>query len=348
MEDKRPVIGITMGDPAGIGPEIAVKALSNKEIYRISRPLIVGDALVMKRAAGIAERNIKINTIDSVNQSKYEYGNIDVLDLNIKGLNKLEHGKVAKLAGKAAFQSVVKVIELAMNKKVDATVTCPINKESMNKAGYKFPGHTEIYAKFTNTEDYTMLLVEGNLRVVHVSTHVPLREACDLVKTERILKIIMLADKACRSIGIKEPKIGVAGLNPHSGEHGLFGREELKEIMPAVKKAKKQGVYAEGPVPADTLFSKAAGGLYDIVVAMYHDQGHIPLKLTGFKWSSQKNKWNSIQGVNITLGLPIIRCSVDHGTAFDIAGKGIARDDSLIAAIRYAVRMASTKQDKVV
>jgi len=339
MKNKRPIVGITMGDPAGIGPEIAAKVMAKKEVYDICRPLIVGDAHAMKQAVGIAGVSLDVNAISEVEEAKYQHGIMDVIDLKNVDMSRLVHGKVSAIAGNAAFEAVKKVIELALQNKIDATITGPINKESINLAGYHFVGHTEIYAHFTDTKDLTMLLTDGNLRVVHVSTHVSLREACDLVKKERVLKVIRLADEACRLIGIANPKIGVAGLNPHAGENGLFGWEEEQEIIPAIKEAKATGINAEGPVSPDTLFSKARGGMYDIVVAMYHDQGHIPLKVVGFNWDEKSKKWNSINGVNITLGLPIIRSSVDHGTAFDIAGKGIANEDSLIHAIEYGVKL---------
>lgn len=247
------------------------------------------------------------------------------------------------MCGDAAFKYVTKVIELAMDKKVDATVTNAFNKEAVNLAGHHYSGHTEIYADMTGTKNYTMMLAHENLRVVHVSTHVSLREACDRVKKQRVLDVIRIADKACKDLGIKEPKIGVAGLNPHSGEHGLFGREEIDEIIPAIEAAKAEGINADGPVPPDTVFSKARGGWYDIVVAMYHDQGHIPLKVVGFVYNHEKKAWDAVAGVNITLGLPIIRVSVDHGTAFDQAGTGTASELSLRNSIEYAVMFANNK-----
>jgi 4-hydroxythreonine-4-phosphate dehydrogenase len=345
MKNEKPILGITMGDPAGIGPEIAAKAMSKKEVYEICRPLIVGDAQVMKQAIGIAGVCLEVNAISEVEEAKFEHGIMDVVDLKNVDMSGLVHGKVSAMAGNAAFEAVKKVIELALQNKIDATVTGPINKESINLAGFHFAGHTEIYAHFTDTKNYTMLLADGNLRVVHVSTHVSLREACDLVKKERVLNVIRLADEACKLIGIDNPKIGVAGLNPHASENGLFGWEEEREIIPAIKEAQASGINAEGPVPPDTLFSKTRGGMYDIAVAMYHDQGHIPLKVVGFNWDEKSKKWNSVSGVNITLGLPIIRSSVDHGTAFDMAGKGIANEESLIHAIEYGVKLADQGRD---
>ncbi len=340
MVISKPILGITMGDPAGIGPEIAAKALACQRVYELCRPLVIGDADVIEQAIGIVRECLKVNAISQVNQAKFQYGTVDVLDLKNVDLASLVRGQVSAMAGRAACEAVVKAISLAMDKQIDATITGPINKQAINMAGFEFSGHTEIYAHYTNTKDYTMMLAEGNLRVVHVSTHVSLRQACDRVKRERVLKVIRLAHQACKSLGINPPRIGVAGLNPHSGEGGLFGREEIDEIAPAVEDAVLEGIHADGPIPADTLFSKVKGGQYDIAVAMYHDQGHIPVKVAGFSYDHASKKWTSVSGVNITLGLPIIRSSVDHGTAFDQAGKGTANADSLINAIEYGAMMA--------
>ena len=323
--DKKMIIGITMGDPASIGPEITVKTLADKTIYDKCQPIVVGDVSVMEEAVKIVgrENDIKIHGINSVDEALFTPGTIDVYDMKLVDINELKRGEVSIMSGNAAFQYVKKVIELAMENKIDATVTNAINKEAINLAGYHHSGHTEIYAEFTNTEKYTMMLAHENLRDVHVSTHVSLREACDRVKKDRVLEVIRIANQACKELGIKEPKIGVAGLNPHSGENGMFGREEIDEIIPAINIASEEGIIVEGPVPPDTVFSKAKGGWYDIVVTMYHDQGHIPLKVVGFVYNHEEQKWDAVAGVNITLGLPIIRTSVDHGTAFDQAGKGI-------------------------
>ena len=338
---KKPILGITMGDPASIGPEITVKALSDPAIYEKCSPIIIGDAAVMEAAVGIVGKEVRINAVSDVKEAKFEFGTIDVYDMKLVDMDKLERGVVSAMAGNAAFQYVKKVIELAMNHEVDATVTNALNKEAMNLAGHHYSGHTEIYAEYTGTKKYTMMLAHENLRVVHVSTHVSLREACDRVKKDRVLEVIRIADQACKELGIKEPKIGVAGLNPHSGENGMFGREEIEEITPAIEAAKGEGIIVDGPVPPDTVFSKARGGWYDIVVAMYHDQGHIPLKVVGFVYNQTEQKWDAVAGVNITLGLPIIRASVDHGTAFDQAGKGVANELSLINAMDYAIRMSA-------
>ena len=341
---KRMVIGITMGDPASIGPEITVKALADPAIYDKCAPIVIGDANVMEAAVKIVQKDVKIHAVSDVKNALFIPGTIDVYDMKLVDMDKLERGVVSAMAGHAAFEYVKKVIELAMNHEVDATVTNALNKEAMNLAGHHYSGHTEIYAEYTGTKKYTMMLAHENLRVVHVSTHVSLREACDRVKKERVLEVIRIADQACKELGISEPKIGVAGLNPHSGENGMFGREEIEEITPAIEQARSEGLNVDGPVPPDTIFSKARGGWYDIVVAMYHDQGHIPLKVVGFVYNQHEQKWDAVAGVNITLGLPIIRASVDHGTAFDQAGKGVANELSLINAMDYAIRMAVSKK----
>lgn len=342
--ERLPIIGITMGDPASIGPEISLKALNKKEVYEKCRPIIIGDSSVIEKAKEYTElNNLKINSISKVSDALFEHGTIDVYDMNLVNTNDLELGKVSSAAGNAAFQYVKKVIELAMNNEINATVTNALNKEAINVAGHYFSGHTEIYAHYTDTKKYTMMLAHENLRVVHVSTHVSLREACDRCKKERVYEVIKIADEACKKLGIENPKIGVAGLNPHCGENGLFGTEEIDEIIPAIEKAQKENINVEGPIPPDTIFSKARGGWYDIVVAMYHDQGHIPLKLVGFVYNQKEKKWEAVAGVNITLGLPIIRTSVDHGTAFDQAGTGKANELSLINAIDYAITLANNK-----
>lgn len=337
----RPIIAITMGDPASIGPEITLLALAKKSIYEKCKPLVIGDVCVLEKAKEyIGYPNLKINKIKEIEDALYQVGTIDVLDMEAVDIENLKIGEVSSMAGDASFRYVKEAIILAMEGRVQATVTNAINKEAVNMAGHHYAGHTEIYAHFTNTKNYTMMLVHQNLRVVHVSTHVSLREACDLVKKDRILEVIKIAESACKDMGIKNPRIGVAGLNPHCGENGLFGREEIEEIIPAVEQAKEWGVHVEGPIPPDTIFSKARGGWYDIVIAMYHDQGHIPLKVVGFVYNEEAKKWDAVEGVNCTLGLPIIRTSVDHGTAYDQAGKGTAIELSLENAIDYAIRFA--------
>jgi len=340
---QKPIVGITMGDPASIGPEIAIKALLNENIYIICRPLLVGDAEVFRDIVRRLQLPVTINAISAVAQARFKPGEIDVFDLKNVDMKQLQFGEISAMAGNASFEAVKKVIELALAGEVDATVTGPINKKSINEAGHHFAGHTEIYAHYTGTQKYAMLLVEENMRVIHVSTHVSLREACDLVKKPRIIQVIELLHNGLKQLGVNNLRIGVAGLNPHAGDSGLFGTEDDGEIRPAVEEAKKMGYDVDGPVPADTLFSKAATGAYGGVVAMYHDQGHIPFKLTGFSWNAQKKQMDSVKGVNITMGLPIIRTSVDHGTAFEIAGKGIASPDAMVLAIEAAVQLSKNK-----
>ncbi|MDR1631967.1 MAG: 4-hydroxythreonine-4-phosphate dehydrogenase PdxA [Dysgonamonadaceae bacterium] len=340
----KPIIGITMGDPAGIGPEIIVKSLSNPAVYGICRPLVFADVQVMHDALRICKSSLNIHAVNQIEEAQFDFGTIDVFDLNNVDLQSIEYGKVSAAAGRAAFESIVKVIEMAMEGKIDATVTAPINKEAIHLGGHHFSGHTEIYAHYTNTEKYTMLLADDALRIVHATTHLSLREACDRISEERIFDVIRLLHDACVQFGVENPRIGVAGLNPHAGDGGLFGNEDKGIIEPAVQKAVAKGYNAEGPIPSDTLFPKAIQGKYDGCVAMYHDQGHIPFKLVGFKWNNQTQSMESVKGVNITLGLPIIRTSVDHGTAFEIAGKGIANEDAMRIAIEYAVKMAVNRK----
>lgn len=347
--NRKPILGITMGDPAGNGPEISVKALSDAALYARCCPVIIGDAGCMEEAVRIVgkENEIQIHPVKDIKEALFQYGTIDVYDMGIMDVKDRVYGKVSAQCGNAAFQYVKKVIELAMAGEVDATVTNALNKEALNLSGHHFSGHTEIYAHYTGTSKYTMMLVHEDLRVVHVSTHVSLRQACDNVKKDRVLEVIRIANEGCKAIGIAHPKIGVAGLNPHCGENGLFGTEELEEIQPAIDAALTEGIDIpeKKPTPPDSIFPKALGGWYDIVVAMYHDQGHIPLKVKGFVYNRELKKWDAVSGVNVTLGLPIIRTSVDHGTGFDCAGDGTSSEISLVNAMDYAIRLAEHRQD---
>ena len=336
----RPLIGISVGDPAGIGPEITARALSLPEIYSLCRPLVVAESEMMKEAIQFSKLILKTYTVSSPKEGLYQFGTIDLLDLkNVDGKS-VQHKTISADYGRASFEYVRKVIELAMAKQIDATVTGPISKEAINLAGFHYSGHTEIYADLTQTKDYAMMLAHDQFRVIHVSTHVSLREACERVKKDRVYRVIMLGYDAVKRLGVKNPKIAVAGLNPHAGEEGLFGREEIEEIEPAIQQAQKEGLRIEGPIPPDTVFSKMQGGQYDLVVVMYHDQGHIPTKLIGFKYDDKTKTWGSMSGVNITCGLPIIRVSVDHGTAFGKAGEGRANPESMIQAIKIAAKLA--------
>ena len=339
----RPLIGISVGDPAGIGPEITARALSLPEIYGLCRPLVVAEAEMVREAIQFSKLSLKTHTVPSPKEGLYQFGTIDLLDLkNVDGKS-VRHKTISAEYGRASFEYVKKVIELAMVKEIDATVTGPISKEAVNLAGFHYSGHTEIYADLTRTKDYAMMLAHDQFRVIHVSTHVSLREACDRVKKDRVYRVIMLGYNAVKRLGVENPKIAVAGLNPHAGEEGLFGREEIEEIEPAIRQTQKEGLDVEGPIPPDTVFSKMQGGQYDLVVVMYHDQGHIPTKLIGFQYDDKTKTWGSMSGVNITCGLPIIRVSVDHGTAFGKAGEGRANPESMIQAIKIAAKLAVTK-----
>jgi 4-hydroxythreonine-4-phosphate dehydrogenase len=332
--DSKPIIGITMGDAAGIGPEIINKALSLEEMYNICRPIVIGDAKVLNDASKVARTSLEIRPVESVTDASFIHGVADVLDLKNIELKELEMGKPQSMAGKASYEYIAKTVELALEGEIHGITTAPISKEALNMAGYNYPGHTEILADLTRTEEFAMMFVAGPLRVILATIHVSLREACDLIDVERLLVTMRLAQQTMRRFGIEDPRIAVAGLNPHAGEKGLFGDEEIKVIKPAVDLAVKEGLNVKGPFPSDTLFYRAKNGEFDIVVAMYHDQGCIPIKLLGFDI-----------GVNITVGLPIIRTSVDHGTAYRRAGLklGTGSPSSLVMALRLASQIADPR-----
>ena len=343
---QRMRIAITMGDPAGIGPEVVVKALTNKRIYEKCIPIIVGDYEALQDAIRFSELNLTLLEIKKPKDAKGRYGVIEFINLNYLKPGSWNYKENSALCGEAAFQYVIKGIAYAREREVSAVITAPISKESINMAGHPYNGHTEIFAEYTDTKDYAMLLASDNLRVIHVTTHCALIEACRLIRKERVLKVIHLANTACKMLGIEDPKIGVAGLNPHCSENGLFGTEEASEIIPEIFEAQKKGINVKGPESPDTVFVKCKSGIYDIVVAMYHDQGHIPLKLNGFQWNAIEDKYSSVRGINTTIGLPIIRVSVDHGTAFGKAGEGRANADSMIEAIEVGISMAENKYNQ--
>lgn len=340
--NERPVIGITIGDPAGIGPEICVKVLSKNDIYEKAVPVVYADRIVLEDALEITKKKFSLNQVNDPGQALGRAGTIDYLDAGaIKKSGEYKHGETGSISGEASFRYIVNAVNDAMAGKIAAAVTCPISKEAINLAGHSFAGHTEIFAHYTKTGDYGMLLSAKNnadsLNVIHVTTHVSLRRACDLISAERVLKTITLAHRALVLMGSKTMRIAVSGLNPHSSENGLFGDEEERFIIPAVNKAREAGMNVTGPLPPDTVFAKALAGRFDIVVAMYHDQGHIPLKLCGFTMGKDSDDVSAVRGVNATIGLPIIRTSVDHGTAFDIAGKNLANEESLADAVEMAL-----------
>jgi 4-phospho-D-threonate 3-dehydrogenase / 4-phospho-D-erythronate 3-dehydrogenase len=329
----KPLLGITMGDAAGVGPEIIVKTLCEPEVFRACCPVVIGDRRRLEAADRVLGAQIRFRAVTRAGAASGEPGTIDVMDLANVAAD-LPFGHVDAGAGRAAYAFVAKAVELALRGEIQAIVTAPLNKQALNLAGCRFPGHTEILAHLSGTKDYAMLLVGGSLRVIHATTHVSIRQACDRIRKERVLRVIQLADGAMRRLGVGDPRIAVAGLNPHAGEGGLLGREEREQIEPAVAAASSMGLCVFGPIPPDTVFHRAAiKKEFDIVVAMYHDQGHIPLKLLDFSG-----------GVNVTVGLPFIRTSVDHGTAFDIAGSGRADNRSLREALLLAARMTSPGQ----
>jgi len=329
-EDSNQIIGITMGDPSGIGPEIILKCFCLNDISRL-RIIVLGDYDIMTAANRILKTdNITLKRIEKVSEALFSDTTLNILDLNLIDIDKFQPGTVNKMSGNAAFGYIRKAIELANNHEITGIATAPLNKEALHLAGHDYPGHTEILSSLTNTADYAMLLHDSQLSVIHVSTHISLLEAIKGLRKERIEKVIELADRSMKQLGCSQPAIGVAGINPHAGENGLFGDEETREIIPAVRAMKDRGFNVYGPLPPDTVFLQALNGKYDIVVAMYHDQGHIPLKLIGFK-----------SGVNITAGLPFIRTSVDHGTAFEIAWQGKADESSMAEAVRLAFKLSS-------
>jgi 4-hydroxythreonine-4-phosphate dehydrogenase len=331
--DTRPLLALTLGDPAGIGPEIILKALADETVYQRCRPLVIGDLRILERAAGWLGITPAFTAAGSPRDADYAPGMVALLDLANADPRACPAGQISADAGRAAVEYVFRACDLALAGDVDAVVTAPLNKAAMHLGGYIYPGHTELLAERTGAGRVSMLLVGPQLRVVHVSTHVGLAEAIRRLTPERIEQTIELAWQSCRALGVQSPRIAVAGLNPHASEGGLFGDEEARSIVPAVAAARARGWNVSDPQPPDTVFLRAVKGQFDIVVAMYHDQGHIPMKLLAFD-----------SGVNVSVGLPIIRTSVDHGTAFDIAGTGQASPESMLAAIDVAIQMVGAKR----
>jgi len=327
----RPILGVTMGDPSGAGPEILTKAWCDPATRAMGRWLAIGDAACLTQAMRITGVCGKVSAVERAADARYEDEALDVFDLRNVDLERLQFGKVQAMSGRAAYEAVARAVELALAGEIDAIVTSALNKEAMNLAGYHYDGHTEILAELTGTKSVTMMLTAGDFRVTHVSTHCSLREAIDRVKAQRVLDVIHLTQAALKQMGIAAPRLAVSGLNPHAGEGGLFGDEDIREIQPAIDAARAEGLDVYPcPLPPDSVFYRMSSGhQFDAVVAMYHDQGHIPTKVLGFA-----------EGVNVTLGLPIIRTSVDHGTVFGKAGKGTADETSLKRAVEVAVLLA--------
>jgi 4-hydroxythreonine-4-phosphate dehydrogenase len=327
MTNKRPVLAVTMGDPAGVGPEVIVKALECSEVWDVCRPVVVGDARWLEEARRIVGTQRPVHALGVMGQAGSGQ-TVDVLDLANVDADRLERGQISPEAGQAAYEYIQRAVRLALEGEAAGVVTAPINKEALHAAGVPYAGHTEMLAAMCGAQDVAMLLVSGKLRVSHVSTHVSLRQAVERVNVERIIRVAGLTHQALRRMGVGTPRIALAGLNPHAGEGGLFGNEETDIISPAADAARAEGMDVTGPYPPDSIFLRASQGEFDAVIAMYHDQGHIPIKLLGF-----------YEGVNVTLGLSIVRTSVDHGTAFDIVGTGRADERSLVAALRLAAHM---------
>jgi 4-hydroxythreonine-4-phosphate dehydrogenase len=325
----RPIVAITMGDAAGVGPEVVVKALAQAEVYRACRPVVVADAARLRRAVGITGAGLEVRSVDAPESGSYRLGVIDCIDLGLIPED-LPFGEVSPVAGEASYQFVRTAAELAVAGRVQAICTAPLNKAALHAAGHRYPGHTELLAALTGTPEVSMMLSAPKLRVVHVTTHVGLVDAVERIEPGLVERTIRRGDATLRRSGVARPRIAVCGINPHAGENGLFGRgEEEQKVTPAVQATRADGIDVSGPLPADTVFFRAVRGDFDLVVAMYHDQGHGPVKVLGLD-----------AGVNITIGLPVIRTSVDHGTAFDIAGTGKADQASMLEALRQAIELA--------
>lgn len=329
MYMEKPIIAVTMGDPAGIGPEIVAKSIADKATFDVARCIVIGDKKVMEKAIEIVGADLKVNVVDSPADGDYSYGVLNMIDLDNIDMSRFEYGKINAMCGQAAFDYIKKSIEITMDKQADAVATTPINKESLHAAEVDFIGHTEIFGALTGTADPLTMFETNGLRAFFLTRHKSLRDMLDDIKKDRIIDYVERCTDALRRLGVKEGTMAVAGLNPHSGEHGLFGWEEVKEIAPAVEELKERGFNVAGPVPADSVFHQAAQGRFNSVLSLYHDQGHIATKTLDFD-----------RTISITNGMPILRTSVDHGTAFDIAGKGIAGAVSMEEAIRLAAKYA--------
>jgi 4-hydroxythreonine-4-phosphate dehydrogenase len=340
---KQPVLGVTMGDPAGVGPEIIARAAAESAVRATARPVVIGAASTMSEALALVGSRLSLHAVGRVADCRWADGTLEVLDLGNVDMTTLPRCEVSAAAGRAAYEYIERAVNLAKAGDIHAIVTAPVNKEALAAAGVQHSGHTEILAQLTDTKDFAMLLMGKELRVIHVTTHVALRRVPDLVTRERVLRTIRLAQRTLEGLGRPRGRIAVCGLNPHAGEDGLFGDEEKTAIVPAIEAARADGLDVTGPLPADTLFSRARGGEFDIVVAMYHDQGHIPVKTLGFEYDETAKKWTGLSGVNVTIGLPFLRVSVDHGTAFDRAWKGIANHESMVEALEVATTLLEAR-----
>jgi 4-phospho-D-threonate 3-dehydrogenase / 4-phospho-D-erythronate 3-dehydrogenase len=326
---SRPIIAITMGDPSGIGPEIVMRSLAHREVYASCRPLVVGDAGRLRQVGAIVGSTLDLRVVSGDSAALFQPGTVDLVDLGLVPPD-LPFGRISAVAGEAAYRYIERACRMAVAGDADAICTAPISKEALQAAGHRYPGHTELLADLTGTPEVSMMLTAPKLRVIHVTTHIGLLDAIARIEPGLVERTIRRGRDTLVKAGIANPRIGVCAINPHAGEGGLFGRgEEATKIEPAIATCRAAGWSVDGPLPADTLFFRAARGDFDLVVAMYHDQGHGPIKVMGIE-----------AGVNITVGLPVVRTSVDHGTAFDIAGTGAADERSLLEAIRQAVELA--------
>ncbi len=327
-----PTIALTMGDPCGIGPEVIARALAEEAVRSWCRPIVVGSSFAMQQAVEITGVPLVVERADLTNGSAARPGSIAVLDPGNLDPELITVGRISPQCGKAAMEWVTRAAELALEGKVQALATAPVNKEAASLAGYKAIGHMELLQEISGAKNVATMLMSGGLRVVHLTTHRSLRVACDYVTRERVLSMLELTHGAFLDWGFPQPRIAAAALNPHASDGGLLGAEEAEAIAPAVEDARAKGINATGPIPADIVFHQAIHGGYDVVLAMYHDQGHIPIKVHGFERS-----------VSVNMGLPFVRTSVDHGTAFDIAGKGKADHLSMLEAIRAAAALCTGK-----
>ncbi len=327
-----PIIAITMGDPAGVGPEVTARALAHPEIWQVCRPLVIGDADILNRAAALVGAPA-LRSVQGPGEASFDPASPDVLDMGQIDAGALQVGAVSPDCGRAAVAYIERAVALTRAGQADAIATGPINKAALKLAGIDFIGHTELLAALLGEERVTTMLATTGLRVVHVTRHVPLSRVASLMTVDNVLETVHLTDAGLKQMGIPAPRIAVAALNPHGGDEGLMGREEIEAIGPAVEQAQAEGIVASGPIPADSVFFRAIRGEFDVVVAMFHDQGHIPIKTHGFERS-----------VTVTLGLPVVRTSVDHGTAFDIAWQGIASEESMVEALLLAAQLAVGKR----
>lgn len=333
--DKRPLMGITMGDPCGIGPEVILKALAREESYRVCKPLVIGHPEILYRDMALVGVRLDVRVVDRPEDGTFEFGCVDVwcpVDVDV---DQVEMGEVCCEAGRAAAEWVIRAVDLAMADRIDGIVTAPLNKEAMNLAGYLYAGHTELLAEKSGAGRAHIMLVSERMTVSHVTGHIALHEVPDRLSSGLIYDTVRLTRDVLVGMGKPDPRVAVCGLNPHAGENGLFGGEDAEIVRPAVEKAVDKGWRVDGPLPADTTFLKVYNGIYDGVVAMYHDQGHVPAKLVAFD-----------EAVNVTLGLPIVRASVDHGTAYDIAGKGVAKAVNMLQAIRVGSKLAIQRRER--